>query len=135
MNIVVPIEYGIEFTLNLIDKFVQDIELKLIVIDFRLMDIWLKAEFGLDEPDACRRIINYALNHIEIITSATHYVIEINPTINYSGTDIRLITLLKTINYGNRYFKGIPIIVNECERLNTNLGNLYGEYELLGAVV
>ena len=135
MNLIIPIEYNIDFVAKLIDKFVRDVRLQLLVTDFRLLDLWIQVEFGFSSRVSCKEIIEYALDYIDVVTMTEHYKIEINPTINYPGTSIRLITLLKTINYGTRHFKGIPIIVNEFERLNIDLDTLYLTYEMIGTVL
>ncbi len=135
MNILIPSTYELDFVYKIIAKFIDDIKLKLLTTDFRLLDMWLQVEFGLDSKVSCKKIIEYAFNHIEIITHNTNYQIHFNPLTHYPGTATRLITLLKTINYGNRHFNGIPILSDEFEQLNMNLDNLYEQYRFIGVVL
>lgn len=134
MSILIPLKFNADFVAKLIDKFVRDIRLKLLITDFRLLNLWIQVEFGFSSAVSCKEIIEYALEHIDVITTQTHYKIVINPITYYPGTSIRLITLLKTINYGTRHFKGIPIIADECKLLNNNLDDLYTQYEFTGMV-
>lgn len=134
MSILIPLKFNADFVAKLIDKFVRDIRLKLLITDFRLLNLWIQVEFGFSSAVSCKEIIEYAFEHIDVITTQTHYKIVINPITYYPGTSIRLITLLKTINYGTRHFKGIPIIADECKLLNNNLDDLYTQYEFTGMV-
>lgn len=135
MNLFVPIEYGIVFTEKIVNKFVKDIIVQLYFEDLRLIDLWLIAEFNIDEFVTCEQIIKYALRHINIITMSTHYKIEFNKNILYPGTSIRMITLLKTITYGTRYFRGNPLLINEFKKLNNNLRSIHKVYEKMGVVI
>ena len=123
------------FTEKLKNKFIRDIILKLYLEDFRLITLWLRAEFGFDESITCEKIIRFALKHIDIIQMSTHYKIEFNNIVYYPGTSIRMITLLKTITYGNRYFRGNPLLLNEFKQLNNNLKGIYKVYERMGVVL
>ena len=123
------------FTEKLKNKFIRDIILKLYLEDFRLINLWLRAEFGFDESITCEKIIRFALKHIDIIQMSTHYKIEFNNIVYYPGTSIRMITLLKTITYGNRYFRGNPLLLNEFKQLNNNLKGIYKVYERMGVVL
>ena len=78
MNLLIPIEYGMIFTEKLKNKFIRDIILKLYLEDFRLINLWLRAEFGFDESITCEKIIRFALKHIDIIQMSTHHKIEFN---------------------------------------------------------
>lgn len=135
MNLLIPIEYGMIFTEKLKNKFIRDIILKLYLEDFRLINLWLRVEFGIDESITCEKIIRFALKHIDIIQMSTHYKIEFNNIVYYPGTSIRMITLLKTITYGNRYFRGNPLLLNEFKQLNNNLKGIYKVYERMGVVL
>ena len=135
MNLLIPIEYGMIFTEKLKNKFIRDIILKLYLEDFRLINLWLRAEFGFDESITCEKIIRFALKHIDIIQMSTHYKIEFNNIVYYPGTSIRMITLLKTITYGNRYFRGNPLLLNEFKQLNNSLKGIYKVYERMGVVL
>ena len=135
MNLLIPIEYGMIFTEKLINKFIRDIIVKLYLEDFRLINLWLRAEFGIDESITCEKIIRFALKHIDIIQMSTHYKIEFNNIVYYPGTSIRMITLLKTITYGNRYFRGNPLLLNEFKQLNNSLKGIYKVYERMGVVL
>ena len=123
------------FTEKLKNKFIRDIILKLYLEDFRLINLWLRAEFGFDESITCEKIIRFALKHIDIIQMSTHYKIEFNNIVYYPGTSIRMITLLKTITYGNRYFRGNSLLLNEFKQLNNNLKGIYKVYERMGVVL
>lgn len=123
------------FTEKLKNKFIRDIILKLYLEDFRLINLWLRVEFGIDESITCEKIIRFALKHIDIIQMSTHYKIEFNNIVYYPGTSIRMITLLKTITYGNRYFRGNPLLLNEFKQLNNNLKGIYKVYERMGVVL
>lgn len=135
MTIVISNEFEEDFINRIIAKFIKDIQLKLDGIDFTLLNMWLQVEFGFNSTITCKKIIQFALKHIEIVTTQTNYIIQFNPIIYYPGTSTRLITLLKTITYGTRHFKGNPLLIDECKQVNTNLNNLYNEYRLLGVVV
>lgn len=135
MNLLIPIEYGIIFTEKLKNKFIRNIIVKLYLEDFRLINLWLRAEFGFDESITCEKIIRFALKHIDIIQMSTHYKIEFNNIVYYPGTSIRMITLLKTITYGNRYFRGNPLLLNEFKQLNNSLKGIYKVYERMGVVL
>ncbi len=135
MNIIISNEFDEEFINKLIAKFIKDVQLKLTATDLTLLDMWIQVEFGFDDKITCRKIIEYALKHIEIVTTQTNYIIQFNPIIYYPGTLTRLITLLKTITYGTRHFKGNPLLSDECKQVNTNLDNLYNQYRLLGVVI
>lgn len=135
MNLLIPIEYGMIFTEKLKNKFIRNIIVKLYLEDFRLINLWLRAEFGFDESITCEKIIRFALKHIDIIQMSTHYKIEFNNIVYYPGTSIRMITLLKTITYGNRYFRGNPLLLNEFKQLNNNLKGIYKVYERMGVVL
>ena len=135
MNLLIPIEYGMIFTEKLKNKFIRDIILKLYLEDFRLINLWLRVEFGIDESITCEKIIRFALKHIDIIQMSTHYKIEFNNIVYYPGTSIRMITLLKTITYGNRYFRGNSLLLNEFKQLNNNLNSIYKVYERMGVVL
>lgn len=136
MIISIPKEYGKDFVRGIINKFIFDIKLKLIVTDFRILDLWLQVDFDIPKDVTCQDVILYALeNAIELNTFNTEYNITFSNTKTYPGTTIRLITLLKAINYGNRYYKGNPIIVDECKQLNTDLSNLYENYRFMGVVI
>ena len=135
MNLLIPIEYGMIFTEKLKNKFIRDIILKLYLEDFRLINLWLRAEFGFDESITCEKIIRFALKNIDIIQMSTHYKLEFNNIKNYPGTSIRMITLLKTITYGNRYFRGNLLLLNEFKKLNNNLKGIYKVYERTGVVI
>lgn len=135
MNLFIPIEYGSFFAEKIVNKFVKDIFVKLYFEDLRLIDLWLIAEFGIDKSITCEKIIRFALKHIEIIQMSTHYKIEFNKIIYYPGTSIRMITLLKAITYGNRYFKGNPILLKEFKQLNSNLSDIYTIYTRMGVVI
>ena len=123
------------FTEKLKNKFIRDIILKLYLEDFRLINLWLRVEFGIDESITCEKIIRFALKHIDIIQMSTHYKIEFNNIVYYPGTSIRMITLLKTITYGNRYFRGNPLLLNEFKQLNNSLKGIYKVYERMGVVL
>lgn len=123
------------FTEKLKNKFIRDIIVKLYLEDFRLINLWLRAEFGFDESITCEKIIRFALKHIDIIQMSTHYKIEFNAIKHYPGTSIRMITLLKTITYGNRYFRGNLLLLNEFKKLNNNLTGIYKVYERTGVVI
>ena len=135
MNLLIPIEYGMIFTEKLKNKFIRNIIVKLYLEDFRLINLWLRAEFGFDESITCEKIIRFALKHIDIIQMSTHYKIEFNNIVYYPGTSIRMITLLKTITYGNRYFRGNLLLLNEFKKLNNNLKGIYKVYERTGVVI
>lgn len=135
MNIKISIEYDIDFIDNLIAKFIDDIKFKLEIINFELLDKWIQIEYGLNETVTCKQIIEDALNYIRIVTTMDNYIIQFNPTIYYTGTTIRLITLLKTITYGTRHFKGNSLLIDEFKQLNMNLDNLYNEYRFLGEIL
>ncbi len=123
------------FTEKLKNKFIRNIIVKLYLEDFRLINLWLRAEFGFDESITCEKIIRFALKHIDIIQMSTHYKIEFNNIVYYPGTSIRMITLLKTITYGNRYFRGNPLLLNEFKQLNNSLKGIYKVYERMGVVL
>ena len=135
MNLLIPIEYGMIFTEKLKNKFIRNIIVKLYLEDFRLINLWLRAEFGFDKSITCEKIIRFALKHIDIIQMSTHYKIEFNNIVYYPGTSIRMITLLKTITYGNRYFRGNPLLLNEFKQLNNSLKGIYKVYERMGVVL
>lgn len=134
MNILIPNDYPEDFVAKIIGKFSRDIKLKLLMTDFRLLNLWIPVEFGFAFKVSCKEIIEFALKNLQIITTATHYQVQINPAVYYPGTTTRLITLLKMINYGNRYFKGIPLITDECKLLNNELDSLYDQYKFIGMV-
>lgn len=135
MNIIISKEFPEDFINKLIAKFINDIQYKLNGIDFTVLDMWIQVEFGFNETITCKKIITQALKHIEIETTQTNYIIQFNPIIYYPGTLTRLITLLKTITYGTRHFKGNSIISDECKQVNIDLNNLYAQYRLLGVVI
>lgn len=135
MNIVVSNKFDEDFINKLIAKFIKDIKLQLTATDFTLLDMWIQVEFGFDAEVTCRKIIECALKHIEVVTTQTNYIIQFNPIIYYPGTSTRLITLLKTITYGTRHFKGNLLIIDACKRVNNDLDNLYNQYRLLGVVI
>lgn len=134
MNILIPIEYDRDFIDKLIAKIIEDIKFKLIISHFELLDMWLQVEYDFDETVTCKKIIEFALNHFEVITTTSNYIIQFNPIIYYTGTTIRLITLLKTITYGTRFFKGNSILIDEFKQVNMKLDNLYNQYKFLGVV-
>jgi hypothetical protein len=134
MNILIPSEFPEDFVAKIIDKFSRDIKLRLLDTDFRLLNLWIPVEFGFDFKVSCKEIIELALKNLQIVVSSAQYKVQINPTVYYPGTTTRLITLLKMINYGNRYFKGIPLITDECKLLNNELDSLYDQYRFIGMV-
>ena len=135
MNLLIPIEYGMVFTEKIKNKFIRDIIVKLYLEDFRLINLWLRVDFGIDESITCEKIIKFALKNIDVIQMSTHYKLEFNNIKNYPGTSIRMITLLKTITYGTRYFRGNPLLLNEFKQLNNSLKGIYKVYERMGVVL
>ena len=135
MNIIIPNTYDRDFIDKLVAKIIDDIKLKLITTNFELLTMWIQVEYGFDESVTCKKILEFALNHFEIVSTTSNYIIQFNPITYYTGTTIRLITLLKTITYGTRHFKGNTILIDEFKRVNTNLDNLYQQYRFLGVVI
>ncbi len=135
MNLFISLEYDTEFINELIAKFIDDVKLKLLKTNFDVLDLWLQVEYGFNEVISCKDIIQQALKHIEIVTTTSNYIIQFNPIVYYPGTTTRLITLLKTITYGTRHFRGNSLLIDEFKQLNMNLDNLYDQYRLLGVVL
>lgn len=135
MNLFIPKKYGIEFTLKIVNKLVKDIKLLLLFTDLRLIDLWLIAEFGIDNSIKSKDIILYALDNIEIVQMSYYFKVEFNQIKYFPGTSIRMITLLKAICYGNRYFRGNPFMLNEFKKVNNNIEQLYEFYDRIGVVI
>lgn len=135
MTILIPKDYGVRFTLRVINKLINDIKMQLLLADFRLIDLWLIAEFDLDVSIHSRDIILYALNQIELVQMSHHFRLEFNSVKYFPGTSIRMITLLKAICYGNRYFRGNPLVLNEFKKVNNNISLMYETYERTGVVI
>lgn len=133
MNILIPKRYGYKFAIKIIKLLIYNIKIKLSITDFSIIDIWLYVEF--DKKLSSEKIILYALKHIKIITSAEHIRIEFDKNICYPKTTIRLITLLKAITYGNRFFKGNKLLLDEFTEINKNIKDLYEMYKLTGVVL
>lgn len=135
MKLLVLKEYGFIFSEKIVDKFIRDVLLKLMIENFSILNMWLQVEFGLDESVTCEDIIKFALKHIRIIEMSSHYRIEFDEKIFYPKTTIRMITLLKALTYGNRFFRGNPIILDEIKQLNKDMKSLYMIYSTIGVVI
>ncbi len=135
MNLIVSYTFEQPFINQLIAKFIDDIHRKLLVTDLSKLDLWLQVEYGLPQNITCKKIIEFGCKHLEIIQATNNYIIQFNSTVYYPNTSIRLITLLKTISYGTRHFRGNAILLNEFKLLNMNLDILYDKYKLLGVVI
>ena len=116
MNIIIPIEFDKDFIEKLIAKIIDDIKFQLTITNFELLNMWIQVEFGFDKNVTCEKIIDFALNHFEIVTTTSNYIIQFSPITYYTGTTVRLITLLKTITYGTRHFKGNTILIDEFKQ-------------------
>lgn len=134
MNILIPIGYDYGFIVALMNKLIQDIQLKLLHSRFNEIDAWLNTEFDFPELVYSKNIILFALKEIEIVKLSSHFSIQINKNVKYKGTNIKLITLLKMISYGNRTHKGNPIFIDEFKKLNIELNRLYIIYNRYGVV-
>lgn len=135
MNLLIPKKYGYSFASNILYKYIRDVRAKIAFIDFDLLDIWIRVEYGLEESITCRKIIIYSLDKLEIVELNNHYMLRFNPTLRYPSTTIKLITLLNTITYGTRHFKGNAVLLNEFKELNTKLNTIYNMYSMLGVVI
>ena len=136
MNILlVPKEYGYKFTENIVNKYIQDVSLKVFALNLLDIDIALNEKFDFPEITLTKEIILYALDNIVIRKRSQHWSIEFNPIINYPKTRIKMITLLKFISYGDSSTHGNPVLIDESKKLNTDLKTLYKIYINRGIVV
>lgn len=129
MNIIlIPKEYGYEFTESIVKKYIQDIRPKLVLTDLLDIDVALNKKFDFPEITLAKEIILYALDNIVIRKRSQHWSVEFNPIINYPKTRTKMITLLKFISYGDSSTHGNPILINESKKLNKDLKILYKIY-------
>lgn len=55
--------------------------------------------------------------------------ITIDPNVIYYGTTIKLLTLLKFLNYGNGSYRGYPIFTDTFDYIMKNIDAIYKLYE------
>lgn len=55
--------------------------------------------------------------------------IEVNPNTKFYGTNTKLVTLVKFLNYGNGDYKGYPIFTDTFDYVNEHLNAIYKLYE------
>lgn len=134
MNLLVERKYPYEFVLQLLRRFRLKVAMKLYVKDFTKIDVALNQLFDLSEITLSKEIISYALDNLIVVKQSNFYSIEFNPTLNYPGTKIKLITLLRFISYGNSNVHGNSILIDEFKELNKNLSYLYKVYTIRGIV-
>lgn len=135
MNILVPIDYKYAFIIKLVVKIKREIRFNLVKYNFSKMDIYLNNVYKTDDLLLSKEIIRFALSNVAVIKRTQNYSIEFDDTIYYPNTNIKLVTLLKLINYGNREIKPIPIITKEFDYIKAELDSLYNKYQILGVVV
>lgn len=133
MFILIPKEYGYGFVDLLIGKIIKDLLIKIDYIDFTLLNLWMSVEFGLKSDDICKSIILFSINNIQAINMSNYYKIQFNSVVRYNN--IRMITLLKTLTYGTKHFKGNKIVLDEFNDIKKNLSLIYDLYDRTGVVL
>ena len=133
MFILIPKEYGYGFVDLLIGKIIKDLLIKIDQIDFTLLNLWMSVEFGLKSDDICKSIILLSINNIQAISMSNYYRIQFNSVVRYNN--IRMITLLKTLTYGTKHFKGNKIVLDEFNDIKKNLSLIYSLYDRTGIVL
>ena len=56
-------------------------------------------------------------------------IIQVDPNVIYYGTKIKLVTLIRFLNYGNEEYKGYPIFTDTFNYVRSNLDAIYQLYE------
>lgn len=133
MFILIPKEYGYGFVDLLIGKIIRNLLIKIDYIDFTLLNLWMSVEFGLKGDDICKSIILFSINNIQAINMSNYYKIQFNNVVRYNN--IRMITLLKTLTYGTKHFKGNKIVLDEFNDIKKNLSLIYDLYDRTGVVL
>lgn len=135
MNLIIDRKFPYNFVQQLLQKFRVEAAVKVRLQDFTKIDVEMNELFDFPETTLSIEIISYALDKLVIIKRSNYYSIEFNPTINYPGTRIKLITLLQFISFGNSNVHGNSILTDEFRELNKNLTSLYEAYRLRGIVI
>jgi hypothetical protein len=56
-------------------------------------------------------------------------ILQVDPNVIYYGTRVKLITLIRFLNYGNGDYKGYPIFTDTFNYVRNNLDAIYQLYE------
>lgn len=134
MDIILDIKFPYDFVEKIKDKFRQTVVKKLFLTNFIKIDMEMNELFQFDEVVLSKEIITYALDNMEIVKYSNYYLIRFDQIINYPGTKIKLITLLRFISYGNSNVHGNSILTDEFKELNRTLSLRYKIYKLRGVV-
>ena len=132
MKIIINKEYGYNFVNAIKRKIIRDIKLsinmaKLYPIDRYLSEVLLLDYSAID-------IINFSLKHFVIIIYDDKYELKIDENIIYRD-NIKLISLVKLINFGNLELRPYSIYTNEFNEITNNIDNLYIVYKRTGIVI
>lgn len=73
-------------------------------------------------------VVKRSLNNLQILNSDKKYVIQVNPNILYSNTNIKLINLINLLNYGTLQVQGCFIFSNVFENVQKNIEIYYNRY-------
>lgn len=132
MKIIINKEYGYNFVNAVKRKIIRDIKLsinmaKLYPIDRYLSEVLLLDYSAID-------IIKFSLKHFVIIIYDDKYELKIDENIIYKD-NIKLISLVKLINFGNLELRPYSIYTNEFNEITDNIDNLYIVYKRTGIVI
>lgn len=132
MKIILKREYEYSFVNAIKRKIIRDIKLsinhaKLVQIDKYFSEVLL-----LDY--SARDIINFSLKHIIIVIYEDKYELKIDNNIYYKD-NVKLIDLVKLINFGNLELRPYPIYTKEFNKITDNIDNLYLMYKRIGMVI
>lgn len=132
MKIIINKEYGYNFVNAVKRKIIRDIRLsinmaKLYPIDRYLSEVLLLDYSAID-------IIKFSLKHFVIIIYDDKYELKIDENIIYKD-NIKLISLVKLINFGNLELRPYSIYTNEFNEITDNIDNLYIVYKRTGIVI
>lgn len=92
------------------------------------MDTHLNDLYQTRRKISTRFILDYAFKHLIIRTTKDNYFIEFNPNVKIPNFNIRLIDILKIVEFGDLEFKGTSIITDCFEEVRNNISAVYQLY-------
>lgn len=134
MNLLIDSKYPYDFILQLLHRYRLRIAIKLSLQDFFKIDVEMNKLFSFEETTLSKEIITYALDKLIIVKQSNYYSLQFDSIVNYPGTKIKLITLLRFISYGNSNVHGNSILIDEFKELNKKLNFLYKIYKIRGII-
>ena len=99
------------------------------IIKYEKYDILFK---DFDNSITVASVVSQAASNLRVLNYETKLIIQINPTVNYINSSIRLIDLCKLLNYGNLEMNGCHIFTQTFDYIATNFNKLHEEYNLRG---